>query len=411
MRPAAGRGKMHHPGKPPPGDSGGSFTGKAFMNKCLALIGVVASLAAVTGPGVAAAERGGSLTKMEFGKTAEGTPVELYVLKNGGLTAKVMTYGAIITEIDAPDRHGKPADVTLGFDDLKGYLAGHPYFGATVGRVANRIARGKFTLDGKDYTLAVNNGPNALHGGKVGFDKVVWEAEEVSSPAGPSVRMTYLSKDGEEGYPGNLKVGVTFTVTADAALRIDYAATADRATPVNLTNHSYFNLAGPASGSILGHELTLYADKNTPVDETLIPTGEIAPVAGTPLDFTKPTAIGARIGQIKADPVGYDHNYVLNGFRVARGDPAPALAARVYEPTSGRVMEVFTTEPGIQFYTGNFLDGSNTGRDGVVYKKHQGFCLEAHHFPDAVHHANFPSIILKPGAAYAQTTIYKFSAR
>ncbi len=381
------------------------------MNKCLALIGVVASLSAVSGPGVAAAERGGSVTKMEFGKTAEGTPVELYVLKNGGLTAKVMTYGAIITEIDAPDRQGKSADVTLGFDDLGGYLAGHPYFGATVGRVANRIARGKFTLDGKDYTLAVNNGPNALHGGKKGFDKVVWTAEDVSASSGPSVRMTYVSKDGEEGYPGTLKASVTFSVTEKAELRIDYSATADRDTPVNLTNHSYFNLAGPASGSILGHELTLEADRYTPVDDTLIPTGKIEAVLGTPLDFTKPTAIGARIDQLKGDPGGYDHNFVLNSDRFDASRTGPILAARVHEPTSGRVMEVFTTEPGVQFYSGNFLDGTVKGKGGVAYRKHQGLCLEAQHFPDSVHHANFPSIILKPGATYTQTTIYKFSAR
>jgi len=380
------------------------------MNKCLALIGVVASLSLVSGPGVAAAGPDGRISKMEFGKTAEGTPVDLYVLKNGGLTVKVMTYGAIITEIDAPDRHGKSADVTLGFDDLGGYLAGHPYFGATVGRVANRIAKGKFTLGGKDYTLAVNNGPNALHGGKVGFDKVVWKAEEIRNPS-PGVKMTYLSKDGEEGYPGNLSAIVTFTVTDRSALVIDYTATADRETPVNLTNHSYFNLAGPGSDSILGHELTLEADEYTPVDDTLIPTGEIAPVAGTPLNFTKPTAIGARIDQLKGDPGGYDHNFVLKPNPFDQSKTGPKLAARVHEPTSGRVMEVFTTEPGVQFYSGNFLDGSNKGKGGTAYRKHQGLCLEAQHFPDSVHHANFPSTILKPGVTYYQTTVYTFSAR
>jgi len=344
---------------------------------------------------------------MDFGKTKDGTPVELYVLTNGRVTAKVMTYGAILTEIHVPDRRGTSADVALGFDTLEGYLGKHPYFGATVGRVANRIARGKFTLEGKEYTVAVNNGPNSLHGGLKGFDKVVWKAEDVSGPDGPAVKLTYRSPDGEEGYPGNLTASVTFTVTSDDALRLDYTATTDKDTPVNLTNHSYFNLAGPASGTILKHELLLEADEYTPVDDTLIPTGEIAPVRGTPLDFTTPTAIGARIDQLKGDPGGYDHNFVLR----SGGGKSPALAARVYEPESGRVMEVFTTEPGVQFYSGNFLDGSDTGKGGVAYRKHQGLCLEAQHFPDSVHHPNFPSIILKPGDTYKQTTIYKFSAR
>jgi aldose 1-epimerase len=343
---------------------------------------------------------------MDFGKTSEGTPVELYVLTNGRMTAKVMTYGGIITEIHVPDREGKPADVVLGFDRLEGYLAGHPYFGAAVGRVANRVARGTFTLDGRDYQLAVNNGPNSLHGGLKGFDKVVWKGADASGPDGPAVRLTYLSRDGEEGYPGNLSVSVTYTLTAEDELKMDYTATTDKATPVNLTNHSYFNLAGPAAGTILGHELWLAADRYTPVDDTLIPTGEIKPVRGTPLDFTTPTPIGARIDQLGGEPGGYDHNYVLRG-----GPKGPALAARVHEPGSGRVLEVFTTEPGIQFYTGNFLDGTLKGKGGVVYGKNQGFCLEAQHFPDSVHQAGFPSTILRPGSTYSQTTIYKFSAR
>jgi aldose 1-epimerase len=380
-----------------------------MMNKPLLVMGLLATFTGAAYPPVADAGQGekdqGSIAKMHFGKTPDGTPVDLYVLKNGGITAKVMTYGAIITELDVPDRRGKPADVVLGFDNLEGYLAGHPYFGAAIGRVANRIAKGRFTLDGKDYTLAVNNGPNSLHGGLKGFDKVVWKAEEVSGPAGPAVRLTYRSRDGEEGYPGNLDVGVTYTVTSDA-LRIDYTAATDQATPVNLTNHTYFNLAGPASGSILKHELMLAADQYTPVDDTLIPTGEIKAVQGTPLDFTTPMPIGARIDQLKGDPVGYDHNFVLRG-----GSNGPALAARVHDPESGRVMEVFTTEPGLQFYTGNFLDGSLKGKGGVVYRKHQALCLEADHFPDAVHHPNFPSVILRPGTTYTQTTIYKFSAR
>ena len=348
----------------------------------------------------------GSLERMDFGKTPDGTPVDLYVLTNGKVTAKVMTYGAILTELIVPDRHGKPADVVLGFSNLEGYLAGHPYFGATTGRVANRIAKGQFTLDGKEYKLAVNNGPNSLHGGLKAFDKVVWKAQDASGPEGPAVRFTYLSPDGEEGYPGNLSVSVTYTVTADQAIKIDYSATTDKATPVNLTNHSYFNLAGPASGNILGHELMLAADQYTPGDDTMIPTGEIKPVKGTPLDFANPAKIGARIAEIPGEPGGYDHNYVLRG-----GGQGPALAARVSEPASGRVLEMFTTEPGVQFYTANFLDGSLKGKDGVVYKKNQAFCLEAQHFPDSVHHANFPTTILKPGETYTQTTIYKFSTK
>ena len=344
---------------------------------------------------------------MDFGKTPDGTPIDLYVLTNGKMTAKVMTYGAILTELHVPDRHGKSADVVLGFDNLAAYLAGHPHFGATTGRFANRIAKGRFTLDGKEYKLAVNNGPNSLHGGLKGFDKVVWKAKDASGPSGPAVELTYVSPDGEEGYPGNLTVTVTFTVTAADELRIDYTATTDKATPVNLTNHSYFNLAGPASGPILTHELLLAADQYTPGDDTLIPTGEIKPVKGTPLDFTTPTPIGARFDQLKGDPVGYDHNYVL------RGDgKTPALGATVYEPESGRVLgDVHDRAGRAVFYTANFLNVSLKGKGGVVYKKYQGFCLEAQHFPDSVHHANFPTTILRPGERYKQTTIYKFSTR
>jgi aldose 1-epimerase len=348
----------------------------------------------------------GSLARMDFGKTPEGAPVELYVLTNGKMTAKVMTYGAILTELHVPDRNGKIGDVVLGFDTLAGYLAGHPYFGATTGRVANRIAGGKFTLDGKEYTLAVNNGPHSLHGGLKAFDKVVWKAEDASGPGGPAVKLTYMSPDGEEGYPGNLNVSVTYTVTPDSELKIDYTAVTDKATPVNLTNHSYFNLAGPASGDVLGHELMLAADQYTPADETLIPTGKLAPVKGTPLDFTSPTPIGSRFDQLTGDPRGYDHNYVLHG-----DGKTPALGARVYDAESGRVMEMFTTEPGVQLYTANFLDGTLKGKAGVVYKKHQAFCLEAQHFPDSIHHAGFPTTVLLPGQKYTQTTIYKFSTR
>jgi aldose 1-epimerase len=356
-------------------------------------------------PGRAAVESG-SLSKMIFGKTPDGTPVELYVLKNGQITVKVMTYGAIITEIDTPDRNGKEGDVVLGFDSLEGYLAKHPYFGATVGRVANRIAKGKFTLNGQEYTLAVNDGPHTLHGGLKGFDKVIWKAEPIDRPDGPSIKLTRRSPDGEEGYPGNLDVSVQFTVTEQNELKIEYTATTDKATPINLSNHSYFNLAGRTTEPVLGHELMLAADHYTPVDETLIPTGEIAPVAGTPLDFTKPTDIGARIKELKGEPTGYDHNFVLNS-----GGKSLALAGRVYEPKTGRVMELSTTEPGVQFYTGNFLDGTITGKDGIAYRKHHAFCLEAQHYPDSIHHANFPSAVLEPGKTYTQTTVYKFSAR
>jgi aldose 1-epimerase len=348
----------------------------------------------------------GDIDKMGFGKTPDGTPVELYVLKNGQLSVKIMTYGATITAIDAPDKNGKFDDVVLGFDSLEGYLGKHPYFGATVGRVANRIAKGKFTLNGQEYTLARNDGPNTLHGGLKGFDKVVWKAEEVQSADGPSVKMTYRSKDGEEGYPGNLDVSVQFTVTDKNELKIDYTATTDKATPINLSNHSYFNLGGRTAESILGHELTLAAENYTPVDETLIPTGEIAPVAGTPLDFTKPTAIGARIKEMKGEPGGYDHNVVLTS-----GGKTLSLGVSVYEPKTGRLMEMFTTEPGVQFYTGNFLDGTITGKHGIVYRKHHGFCLEAQHFPDSIHHPNFPNAVLEPGQTYHQSTVYKFSTK
>lgn len=364
---------------------------------------------AVAGCGAASQQEGkpsmaAGITKTGFGKTADGAAVDLYTLTNThGLTAKIMTYGALLTELHVPDKTGKLGNVVLGFDNLKQYLDGHPYFGCTVGRYANRIAKGKFTLDGKTYTLAVNNGPNSLHGGLKGFDKVVWTAEPSDTPAGPGVKFTYVSADGEEGYPGKLAVTVIYTLTNRDELKIEYAASAEKATPVNLTNHSYFNLAGPGKGDILGHVLSLTADKYTPVDDTLIPTGKIEPVSGTPLDFTKPTAIGARIDQLKGEPGGYDHNFVING-----GGGALAPTATVTEPTTGRVMEILTTQPGVQLYTGNFLDGKLTGNGGV-YKKHYGFCLETQHFPDSPNHPNFPSTILKPGETYRQVTVHRFS--
>jgi aldose 1-epimerase len=368
----------------------------------LAAVGVV--LAGPIATGASAQSGSGRVSKMDFGKTPDGRTVEIYTLTNGKATAKVMTFGATLTELLVPNRDGKLADVVLGFDTLQGYLAGHPYFGSTVGRYANRIAGARFTLNGKDYTLAKNNGPNSLHGGLKAFDKVVWKAEDVSGDRGAAVKFTYNSPDGEEGFPGNLKASVTYTLTYQNELRLDYSATTDKATPVNLSNHTYFNLAGLASGPVLDHVLTLVADQYTPVDANLIPTGELAPVKGTPLDFTTPTAIGARFDQLQGDPVGYDHNFVLRG-----GSGVP-FGARVYEPNSGRVLEMFTTEPGVQLYTANFLDGTLTGKGGVVYRKHQGFCLEAQHFPDSVHHPSFPSTILEPGKTYTQVTIYKFSA-
>ena len=345
------------------------------------------------------------ISKSRFGMMPDGTEVDLYTLRNAnGMIAKVMTYGTILTELHVPDTGGKPLDVVLGFDSLDRYLAGHPYFGCTVGRVANRVAAGKFTLDGKEYRLALNDGTNHLHGGLKGFDKVVWKGEPVAAQGGVAVKFEYVSKDGEEGYPGNLSVSVIYTLTDANEWRLDYAATTDKATPVNLTNHSYFNLAG--KGDVLGHVVTLSADSYTPVDDKLIPTGEIASVRGTPLDFTSPMPVGSRIEQLTNVPRGYDHNFVLNS-----GGGKLALAARVEEPASGRIMEILTTEPAVQFYTGNFLDGSVTGKGGIVYNRHAGFCLETDHFPDAVNRGKFPSVILRPGQTYTQTTVHRFSAK
>jgi aldose 1-epimerase len=342
------------------------------------------------------------IEKSHFGKLPDGTPVDLYTLTNAnGLVAKITTYGTIITKLHVPDRTGEIADVVLGFNTLAPYLKGHPHFGCTTGRVANRIAKGTFVLDGKTYHLAINNGPNHLHGGLKGFDKAVWKAEPQLAAA---VKFSYTSPDGEEGYPGSLQTTVTMTLTDANELRIDYSALTDKPTLVNLTNHSYFNLA--AGGDILRHELTINADAVTAVDATLIPTGEIRPIAGTPLDFRTPQTIGSRFSDLKITPVGYDDNYVLNG-----GGKALAFAARVFEPKCGRVMEVLTTQPGVQLYTGNWLDGSLLGKGGVPYRQHSGLCLETQHFPDSINHPNFPSIILRPGQTYRQTTVHKFSTR
>jgi len=349
------------------------------------------------------------ISSAPFGVLQNGTAVELYTLRNTrGMQAKIMTYGGIVTSLTAPDRAGHFADVVLGYDSLDAYVKSSPYFGATVGRFGNRVARGRFTLDGRQYVLATNNGANSLHGGNIGFDKVVWKAAKSEvSPQGPQLTLTYLSKDGEEGYPGNLQVTAVYTLTHDNGLRVDFTATTDKDTVVNLTQHSYFNLRG--KGDILGHEVQINADRFTPVDSTLIPTGELKSVAGTPFDFRKPTTIGARIEdadeQLKFGK-GYDHNWVLNG-------PAGTLRlnATVYEPTTGRLLEVLSDQPGLQFYSGNFLDGSNVGKGGRVYKFRNGFCMEPQHFPDSPNHANFPAVVLKPGETYRNTIVYRFDAR
>jgi aldose 1-epimerase len=344
-----------------------------------------------------------NVTKTLFGRLPDGTPVDIYTLTNkNGLEARLMTYGATLVSLKLPDRNDVFADCVLGYDTLDGYLKNSPYFGATVGRYGNRIAQGRFTIDGVVYKLATNNGPNHLHGGIKGFDKVVWAAESFSEASAVGVKFAHLSKDSEEGYPGNLAVSVVYVLTNDDELRIEYEATTDKATPVNLTHHSYFNFAG-GKRDILGHELMLAADRYTPVDAGLIPTGELRAVQGTAMDFRAPQAIGSRIGRVEG---GYDHNFVLSS-----GDKTMALAARVVEPESGRVMEIFTTEPGIQFYSGNFLDGTITGKGGQTYGKHWGFCLETQHFPDSPNHANFPSTTLRPGQMYRTGTVHKFSVK
>jgi aldose 1-epimerase len=338
------------------------------------------------------------VTQSKFGTLPDGRVVDAFVLANQhGLSAKVINYGATVTELHVPDRKGQLGDVVLGFDNITPYLTNDPYFGCTVGRVANRIAKGRFTLDGKTFSLAINNGANSLHGGREGFNKKLWKAEPLAGE--PGVKFAYTSPDGEEGYPGKLETVVIIKLTSDNELSFDYTAKTDKPTPVNLTNHSYFNLHG--AGDILGHELMLTGREYTPSDAELIPTGELKPVAGTLVDFTKPLLIGSRFSQLQTKPIGYDHNYTLGGSSLK-------LAARATDPKSGRVMEVRTTESAVQLYTGNFLNGSLTGKGGWAYQQYAGFCLETQGFPDAVNQPAFPSIIIRPGQTYRQTTLYKF---
>jgi len=388
-----------------------------------------ALLASCAGKEGAASKLG--LDVAPYGKMPDGTAVSLYTLTNDkGMRVKLINYGAITVSVEVPDKAGKLTDVTVGYDTLDGWLKSTSYFGATVGRYANRIAKGKFTLDGQTYTLATNNGENALHGGIKGFDKVVWNAEPVKAADSVGVKFTYLSKDGEEGYPGNLKVTVVYSLNNANEFKAEFSATTDKATVINLAHHTYWNLGGPAAGDILGHLMMINADKYTPVDAGLIPTGELKDVAGTPMDFTTPKTIGERIAQVEG---GYDHNYVLRA-----GDPIHLtdkwqvvdpksgrvmeltsdgcvtdnpirLAAKVVDPKSGRVMEIITNQPGVQFYSGNFLDGTVTGKGGVVYKKHYGFCLETQHFPDSPNKPDFPPVVLKPGETYKHIMIHKFS--
>ncbi len=356
-----------------------------------------------------AAYAGNSIEKKHFGTTQDGQSVDQITLTSGsGASVKIITYGAAITNLCVPDKNGKLGDVVLGFDNLKQYENESPYFGCIVGRYGNRIARGLFTIDHENYAVTVNNGPNHLHGGFKGLDKRVWKVETAMTANGPSARFTIVDPDGAEGYPGNVNISVIYSLNGSTkpevknVLEIQYHATTDHATPINLTHHSYFNLKDGGKSDVLGHIMQINADTYTPVDDTLIPTGEIAPVKGTPIDFTTAKPIGKDIKAMGGDPVGYDHNLVLRSQ-----DGKTAKAATVYEPDSGRRMEVWTTQPGIQFYTGNFLDGGK-GKNGTAYDQHHAFCLETQHYPDAPNHANFPSAILRPGEVYHQITEYRF---
>jgi aldose 1-epimerase len=371
----------------------------ALLLLCLASPGLVPEAAGQGGP-----------KRESFGRTRDGEAVDIYTLKNRrGAEARITTYGGAVVSLKVPDRAGRFDDVVLGFDDIEGYLKTTTYIGSLVGRYANRIARGRFTLGGTEYRLATNNGENHLHGGVRGFDKVVWKARPLPARGGQALELTYLSRDGEEGYPGNLDVRVVYTLTDANELKIDYHATTDKDTVFNPTQHNYYNLAGQGNGDILGHILTLNAARFTPTDAGAIPTGELRAVRGTPFDFTRPTAIGARIEQDEEQlrlGKGYDHNFVVNGR-----PGTLRLAARVSEPTTGRVMEVWTTEPGVQLYTGNYLDGTDVGKGGKPYRRRYGFCLETQHYPDSPNRPAFPSTVLRKGGRFRSTTVYKFSAR
>ena len=376
-----------------------------------ALLFAIAIGAAMDTPPAAAqpkkAGTGPSFEETPYGKAGKEAITEYTLTNRSGMVVKCITYGAIVTQIHTPDKDGKFADVALGFDTLDGYLKGHPYFGSNAGRSANRIAKGKFKIDGTEYTVATNNGANHLHGGKEGFDKKVWKGEPFLGTTGPGVKFAYTSKDKEEGYPGNLSVTLSYTLTDANELVVEYRATTDKPTLCNLAHHSYFNLAGHNSGDVLGHEVQILAKNYTPADETLIPTGKIDPVAGTPFDFTTAKPAGKDLKAAGGDPIGFDLNFVLDKGTNDR----PQLAARVTEPKSGRVLEVLTTEPGLQFYTGNFLDGTNTGKGGAVYKQYNGFCLEPQKFPDSVNKPEWKeksNPVLRPGETYKQTTVYKF---
>ncbi|MEO7718383.1 MAG: aldose epimerase family protein [Capsulimonas sp.] len=368
----------------------------------------LALVAALAGGAYAASD---TITQKSFGTAPGGKAATLYTLTNKhGVQVQITNYGGIVTSVKTPDRLGKFSDIALGFSNVDGYVKNSgPYFGALVGRYANRIAKGRFTLDGKTYQLAVNNGVNHLHGGKVGFDKKIWAAKPIHRAGGVGLALTYVSKDGEENFPGTLTTKVVYTLTNDDALKIDYTATTNKTTIVNLTNHSYWNLNGEGNGDILGQTMMINANRYLPIDKTSIPLGSPAPVAGTPFDFRRPTRIGSRIDannqQIK-NGAGYDHNYVLNqpGHQMI-------LAARAYSPQSGRVLSVFTNQPGIQLYTGNFLDGTFSGKAGKLYKHRNGFALETQHYPDAPNRPSYPTTKLKPGQVYRYTTIFKFSAR
>ncbi|MEV0384921.1 aldose epimerase family protein [Nonomuraea sp. NPDC050643] len=376
----------------------------AFRVAVVAAVALALGLVAVS-PAQAAGGRP-SVTKKQFGALSNGQKIDVYTLRNaGGMRVRILTYGGILQSIEVPDSRGRFANVTLGFGNLSDYVTKSPYFGCITGRYANRVAKGRFTLDGRTYRLATNDGPNHLHGGTKGFDKRVWKADPFKRGRSVGLVLTYTSPNGEEGYPGTLRTRVVYTLTDDNRIRMDYRATTSRPTIVNLTNHAYFNLRGEGNGRILGHELQINASRYTPVDRTLIPTGRIARLGGTPLDFREPTAIGERINIGNQQIVrggGYDHNYVVDGRGLR-------TAARVVEPDSGRVLEVITDQPGLQFYSGNFLDGTLRGTGGRLYPKRSGFALESQHFPDSPNHRNFPSTVLRPGDVYRTTTIYAFS--